>query len=127
MTTSALLTVIECVGLVIYILAHVLATTGRLSLGRNFQLGGLEPRPEAEFIQKGIYRFIRHPMYGSILCLMLGLGLLTQSYIFFLGLFLSIVIIIRLIPLEEKFLETYFGTSYTEYRKSVKAMIPFVL
>jgi len=127
MTSPALLTVLEIVGLFFYCLALVMATSGRLSLGQNFQLGGLEPSPEAEFVRKGIYRFIRHPMYGSILYLLFGLGFLTQSYIFFMGFLFMFVIIIRLIPLEENLLEAHFGPSYTEYRKRVKALIPYIV
>ena len=56
----------------------VLFVSGLLSLGRNnFPLP--HPRKEASFVQQGIYTHVRHPQYGGILLLSLGISAITHS------------------------------------------------
>ncbi|MBU1566243.1 MAG: isoprenylcysteine carboxylmethyltransferase family protein [Proteobacteria bacterium] len=74
----------------------------------------------------GIYRYIRHPMYGSLLLLTWGAffkhlsvsglvaGALTTILLFVVGL------------IEEKENLEFFGNTYLEYRKPTKMFLPFL-
>jgi protein-S-isoprenylcysteine O-methyltransferase Ste14 len=79
-------------------------------------------------IRKGPYRFVRHPSYTGLLLIMTGIGFGVQSWeaVIILILIFGIVFGYR-IYIEEKALVAQFGPEYTEYMKSTKMLIPFVL
>ncbi|MFA6497899.1 MAG: isoprenylcysteine carboxylmethyltransferase family protein [Desulfurivibrionaceae bacterium] len=78
-------------------------------------------------VTTGIYRYIRHPMYSSLLFLawgafikhfsLTGLGLITTTTVF--------LVIAGFI--EEKENIAFFGPTYLEYRKTTKMFLPFVI
>lgn len=84
-----------------------------------------DPKAGGELITAGIYRFIRHPMYLSVLlcaiaaCLAYGSGL---KWIFTIALAAVLIVKIRY---EEKLLMVRFD-GYSAYRNHSKALIPFV-
>ena len=77
------LTALEMAGLFFYLFGFLLMAWALLTLGRNYQLGGIAPRETDAMIVVGPYRLIRHPMYAAALSISLGLACLTQSFAFF--------------------------------------------
>ncbi len=87
-------------------------------LGRNLSPF---PRPKnnSNLVTKGIYRFIRHPMYYSVIFISLGVFLIKLSiYHLFLSISLSLVIKFK-IALEEQYLKNKFK-NYFLYKNEVK-------
>ncbi|MGB4897387.1 MAG: methyltransferase [Ignavibacteria bacterium] len=85
-----------------------------------------EPASDAVLLQDGIYKFIRHPMYLSVLLTTLVITLLNINLFEVTAwLFLLITIIIKL-NREESFLKEKFA-EYTIYRNRTKALIPFII
>ena len=90
-------------------------------------------KPEGSFentsrvVDRGIYRFIRHPMYASLLYL--GLGAFLKDMRLITGIFLIIVIVASWITavMEEQEMKTKFGAEYAAYMTKTKRFIPFVL
>src|SRR3989339_1012671 len=78
-TSGWLLIVVEMGGLVIYLKGFLLMGWSLIALGRNYQLGGSDPRSGDTIVIRGPYAFIRHPMYMAALCIAFGLACLTQS------------------------------------------------
>ena len=81
--------------------------------------------PPKELVVKGLYRFVRNPMYIAGLLVLAGEVLLFQSkgvFIYFLVMFgvFNFFVLGR----EEPRLEKRFGESYKRYRKSVHRWIP---
>jgi len=77
-------------------------------------------------VQTGAYRFIRHPMYASLLLLGAGVFLKRPSLVeaaLLLGLLVFVTMAGRVE--EEENLER-FGLSYAEYMRNTKMFIPFV-
>jgi Putative protein-S-isoprenylcysteine methyltransferase len=81
----------------------------------------------SELIQTGIYKYIRHPMYCSLILLNWGLffkhptiALLPVALAASLFLFLTAV-------MDEKECIAYFGEQYREYMKHTKRFVPFIL
>ena len=65
-------------GWILSVSGIVLFVSGLLALGRNnFPLP--HPRKEASFVQHGIYAHVRHPQYGGILLLSLGICAISQN------------------------------------------------
>jgi protein-S-isoprenylcysteine O-methyltransferase Ste14 len=80
-----------------------------------------------ELIQTGPYAFVRHPIYTSMLCMLLATGaawswwpLFTAGVIFFLA---GNEIRVRA---EDRLLSERFGASFQAYRSRVSAYIPFI-
>jgi protein-S-isoprenylcysteine O-methyltransferase Ste14 len=78
-------------------------------------------------VTSGIYRFIRHPMYSSLIFLDWGLFFKHMSWLS--GGLASIACIFMVIAslAEENENIRYFGTKYREYMKRSKRFVPFAI
>jgi protein-S-isoprenylcysteine O-methyltransferase Ste14 len=61
-------------GLVLVAAGAVVFVLGVVALGRSFTAFP-RPRPRSEFRQSGIYRHVRHPIYGGVIVFALGWSL----------------------------------------------------
>jgi len=87
-------------------------------LGRNLSPF---PRPSANssLITSGIYKFIRHPMYYSLVLISFGV-FLTNLTFYYLSLTISLALIIKFkIYLEDQYLNIKFK-NYSLYKKRVR-------
>ncbi len=83
------------------------------------------PKPNAELITSGIYNYIRHPMYSSVLLLMLPFilhSIETKSLLLYCLLVITLIVKLRY---EERLLIQKF-VSYSEYMKRTYRLIPFI-
>jgi len=83
-------------------------------------------RKNTVLIQSGIYKYIRHPMYFSVLsvCLISVVNdITTLRIIFFIVLFLTVLL---KHTYEEHLLTEAFGEKYIAYQKTTKKFIPFI-
>ena len=105
-------------GILIIIFAIVIMLIAIKDLGRNLSPF---PRPinNSNLVTKGIYRFVRHPMYYSLIFISFGVFIIKLS-IYYLCLSISLSLIIKLkIVLEEQYLNTKFK-NYLLYKNEVK-------
>jgi protein-S-isoprenylcysteine O-methyltransferase Ste14 len=74
----------------------------------------------------GAYRYIRHPLYSSLLFLAWGVFFKAPSWIG--GLLASVATLLLVATAQEEEAEDirFFGPAYEEYRKQTKMFIPFV-
>src|SRR4029434_6394503 len=64
-----------------YLLGLSLAITARMQLGRNWlDLENFDVRPTQTIVDRGIYRYVRHPIYTGDLLLVAGLELVLHSW-----------------------------------------------
>lgn len=101
------------------------ALWARFALGRNWS-GTVTVKQDHELVQSGPYRIVRHPIYSGILLALLGTAI-ARGYI---GAFIGVAVAalaLRLKSLtEEGFMTEQFGSQYATYKRSVKALIPFM-
>ncbi len=105
-------------GFLIIIISLIILLVAIKELGRN--LSPL-PRPinNSNLVTTGIYRFIRHPMYYSLLFISFGF-FITKLSIYYLFLSISLALIIKFkIALEEQYLNNKFK-NYLIYKNEVK-------
>jgi protein-S-isoprenylcysteine O-methyltransferase Ste14 len=126
LSESGLLTALESVGLVLYVAGFLLMAWALLTLRRNYQLGGSDPRSADRMVIDGPYRLIRHPMYAAALMIALGLACLIQSWSVFGVFCIYLALILLLIPMEEEGLRKAYGEQYDAYRQKAKRLVPFV-
>ena len=108
------------------LLANVLAWSATLSLGRHWRVdAGLDA--EHELITAGPYRLIRHPIYASMFCLLLGTGfLITPWHLFGIALALFLVGTEVRVRVEDSLLASRFGQTFRDYKRQVAAYVPFL-
>ncbi len=124
--SKSLISILNVIGLLIYILGFFLMAWALVCLGSNYQLGGISPRKDDSLVVSGCYQIIRNPMYTAALSISLGLALLFLSGIF-LGVFgIYLVLILLLIPEEEKGLRNSYDGEYLNYYKRTKRLVPFL-
>jgi len=121
-----ILIILEIVGLILYALGFLLMAWALLTLGRNYQLGGIAPRAEDKMVLDGPYQLIRHPMYTAALSISLGLAALIQSWAFFAVFCIYLILISSLVPIEEGDLRKAYGEHYDAYRQKTRKLIPFI-
>jgi len=80
-----------------------------------------------ELIKTGPYRWLRHPIYASMLGMLLQVGLAKAWWPLLLaGVVLYVIGTEIRVRAEERLLEGRFGGEYAEYRSSARAYIPFL-
>ena len=106
------------VGFLIIIIALIILLVAIKDLGRNLSPF---PRPikNSNLVTSGIYRFMRHPMYYSLIFISFGVFIIKLSiYYLFLSIILSLIIKFKIV-LEEKYLNNKFK-NYLIYKNEVK-------
>ena len=107
----------QIIGIVLLILGIPIYLSGAMTIRKYFNKG--------ELATKGIYGYIRHPIYGAwIVFIMPGIVLLINSLI---GLTIPIFMYVLfkiLIVKEDKYLEKKFGEEFYEYKKRVGEIFP---
>ncbi len=103
-----------------------LAISARRTLGRNWS-GAITEKVDHELIRSGPYRFVRHPIYTAIIGMFFGAALVSGDVHAFLAVAVIAAAYLRKIRLEEQNLAQVFGPRYDEYRRTTRALIPWVL
>jgi protein-S-isoprenylcysteine O-methyltransferase Ste14 len=110
--------------IVFFLFASLLSWTGTRALGRQWRIdAGLSA--DHELITSGPYRLVRHPIYTSMLGILLATGsLITPWWLFLPSLFLFIIGTEIRVRIEDHLLASQFGDRFAQYRKRVPAYIP---
>jgi protein-S-isoprenylcysteine O-methyltransferase Ste14 len=116
---------LRAVGAVLYAAGLLLAIIARLQLGRNWSdIETPGAAGDQAVVARGIYRYVRHPIYVGDLLLLLGLELALNSWL--------VVFVVALVPvvlrravLEERLLSRQLP-GYEAYMRRTKRFIPFV-
>jgi protein-S-isoprenylcysteine O-methyltransferase Ste14 len=102
------------------------AIWARLHLGTNWS-GQPVIRVDHSLVRTGPYSIVRHPIYTGLLVAFAGTALVIGAFWALLALFILLIVLWMKIRLEEKVLAEEFGESYIQYKKEVKALVPFIL
>lgn len=109
------------------LLALVALAIGLLQTGVYSLLGFeqmLNPSPDSspQMVTKGLYRWVRHPLYTAGLAFIWLTSIMTRN-LFALNIGLTLYLILGTIY-EERKLVREFGEEYTRYQESVPMLIP---
>lgn len=81
----------------------------------------------SELIDTGIFKYIRHPLYSSLIFLTWGIYFKNTSLELLIIAFLSTVFLYLTAIIDEKECIRFFGNKYKEYMKRSKRFIPFII
>jgi protein-S-isoprenylcysteine O-methyltransferase Ste14 len=105
------------IGIIILIISGYMAGTGLwIIFGKKSQPQGV--------VRKGVFRFVRHPIYLSEILLYLGLLFLNISLAAALVWIMAILFLHYISRYEEKLLLVRFGKEYEQYTRDVPMWIP---
>ncbi len=82
------------------------------------------PRANATLVTTGPYRWIRHPMYSTVLILVIATALLTANVIFALSGFGMFLLLAARSAREEQRLVEKFGDAYRAYQQRTGRFLP---
>jgi len=80
-----------------------------------------------QLVQTGIYRYIRHPLYLSLLLAAPGFALVFDSALMWPILIATAIFVIDRIREEERLMQSEFGRSFEDYRNRTKIIFPLIL
>ena len=80
----------------------------------------------AKLVTEGIYKYIRHPMYGSLLFLVIGALLKHVTPVTITLTAIALIFLLITAKIEEKENIKFFGAAYEEYIDKTKMFIPFI-
>lgn len=99
----------------------------------GFQYVIIKGKPKGYFenttnlIETGIFEYIRHPMYTSLILLGIGIFIKQMNLYNFLLLLANTVFLFLTATWEENELVEKFGTEYQLYRARTKMFLPFII
>jgi protein-S-isoprenylcysteine O-methyltransferase Ste14 len=83
--------------------------------------------PDQEIVDRGAYKYVRHPGYLAAIIMLLGFGVATTSLAAVAVMLIAAVYVyLRRIEMEEAALEQTLGRKYTEYASKRKRLVPFL-
>lgn len=117
---------LEAIGIALIICGTAMVVFGFLALRNTFQPGGFAPRSQDQLVTWGIYSLVRNPLNTGVLSVILGLALVVQS-IFVIAVFIIyLILVLRVLSIEENQLSEAFGEEYRSYSQKVRRLVSFI-
>jgi len=113
-------------GVVLIVLGSLLRRHCFRMLGDSFT-GAVRVQADQAVIDRGAYRFVRHPSYSAGMLLYVGLGLALCNWLSLLVLVLATTVAYGYrVSVEERALAATLGERYLAYARRTKRFVPFV-
>jgi protein-S-isoprenylcysteine O-methyltransferase Ste14 len=114
----------QLAGYLVGMVGAVLLGSGIAELRRARALTALpHPRPEAELVEHGAYRYVRHPIYGGLILGAIGLAVITP----WAGTIAAVALLALVLDLKRRREEAWLvdhHPGYRAYRSRTRALIP---
>jgi protein-S-isoprenylcysteine O-methyltransferase Ste14 len=117
---------LQALGCALALAGVALAVRARQVLGENWSVA-VQLKRDHELIERGPYRWVRHPIYSGLLLAFLGTAVLVGELRGLLALAIVAVSFWFKLRLEERWLGEQFGAAYADYKTRVKALVPGIL
>jgi protein-S-isoprenylcysteine O-methyltransferase Ste14 len=98
----------------------------RRVLGTNWS-GTVAVKVGHELVNRGPYRWVRHPIYTGILIALLGSGLAAGEVRGVLAFLIALIALWFKSQAEERWMLGEFGDRYVAYRRTTWALLPYLL
>jgi protein-S-isoprenylcysteine O-methyltransferase Ste14 len=115
---------LQWLGYAVFIVGSSIAILAAFHLGKN--LTPLpKPKDNAELVQTGLYRWVRHPIYFGVIVLALGWGLIQQTLLVWIYVLVLMIFFDIKSRKEEQWLCERFP-EYPEYQGRVRKLVPWI-
>lgn len=114
------------VSVVLFAIGALLSWTATNALGIHLRFEAAVSDGH-ELIRSGPYAIVRHPIYASMLAVLLATGIVLTPWRLFAAALVVFLIGTEIrVQTEDNLLASHFGSEFSEYRKNVSAYIPMV-
>jgi protein-S-isoprenylcysteine O-methyltransferase Ste14 len=103
----------------------VVAIVARRTLAGNWSRA-VAFKEDHELITRGLYRYVRHPIYTGILLMILGTALFVGTPSAGIGFLIIVLALWFKLRAEEELLIEHFPREYPQYKHRTKALIPYI-
>jgi protein-S-isoprenylcysteine O-methyltransferase Ste14 len=94
------------------------------ALGRQWRMDAGLNR-DHQLVRTGVYRVVRHPIYASMLCVLVGVGVLVATPPLFIAALIVFLIGTEIrVHVEERLLSARFGSEFDDFKRHVPAYLP---
>jgi protein-S-isoprenylcysteine O-methyltransferase Ste14 len=115
--------ILVVLGLILLVLGCTVNVVGRFSLGKNWA-NQIKIYNDQTLVRGGVYSYVRHPLYASLIWMFFGGSIIYLNYLaFLLNIFVFIPFMYYRAKQEEKELVLKFE-DYKDYRKKVGMFFP---
>ena len=114
------------IGVALVLAGAAFAIWARFTIGSNWS-GTITVKTDHELQTSGPYAIVRHPIYSGLLLTLLGTALVVGEWRAVAALALAFVGWRWKSLIEERVMTEQFGDAYEDYKRRVKALIPFVV
>ena len=114
---------IDIAGLVLFNLAGLLILWSHVSLGDCWS-GELETKADHPLVNRGLYRWVRHPLYSSYLILTIGLFLMSDNWRVAAVILIYFLTVASRVEKEEVMMVQTLGTTYLDYQRTTGRFVP---
>src|SRR5215472_12048905 len=112
--------------ILLFLLACLLSWAATRALGQQLRVDAALDSNH-ELVRSGPYRFVRHPIYTSMLCVLLGTGIVMSPLLLLLVAVLVFLLGTEIrMRIEDRLLGSRFGEQFSEYQRTVPRLIPFL-
>ena len=119
-------TLIRAAGVALFTSGLLMAVLSRIQLGKNWSdIESGQVLHEQVVVSKGVYRYVRHPIYVGDLLLLIGLELSLNSWLVLAAVLLAPVVLWKAIQEEKLLINELPG--YGLYCTQTKRFIPFIV
>lgn len=109
-----------------FLFASLLSWTSTRALGNHLRFDAALSS-DHQLVRSGPYGILRHPIYTSMLCILLGTGvLITPRWLFLVALIIFLIGTEIRVRAEDGLLASRFGDEFRSYCQTVSAYVPFV-
>jgi len=105
---------------------HFLRTQGKPAQKREGDPSLLAFEKTTALVTTGIYRYIRHPLYSSLLLLAWGIFFKSPSWSGGVLVIVTTISLALTAKADEAECAKFFGTAYQDYMKTTRMFIPFL-
>ena len=114
------------VGVMLFVAGILLRWWAIVVLGRFFTVD-VTIEKDHQLVERGPFRVLRHPSYAGVLLAFVGFALSLRNWAGLVVILLPIfVAFVHRMNVEEQALSRALGSSYTDYMRRTKRLVPFV-
>jgi protein-S-isoprenylcysteine O-methyltransferase Ste14 len=113
------------IGAILFSIGLLIRLIAAYTLGMNYS-SFLVIRKNHKLIKRGLYKYVRHPVYTGVFIGAFAIPVYTSSIPGFLMFLLSIPLFMYRMEIEERMLIEEFGDEYRDYMENTWRLVPFI-
>ena len=118
--------IVIIIGTIAIVCGCIINIIGRFNLGKNWA-NHIKIYEEHTLIQKGMYKIVRHPLYGSIMLMFYGAVLVYRNILCFLAVTFVFIPFMYYRAKQEETLLIQTFSEYKEYKKGTGMFFPKII